>query len=102
MHHKWAKDGLVAITVNLDDLEAQTAEERLATVKKVLTNKKASMANIILDEPVEFWQEKFGLAGYPFLFVFNRQGKWTRFGDEGEINYKAVDNLVVELLKEKP
>ncbi len=102
MHRKWAKDGLAAISVNLDDLEIQTAQERLANVKKVLHNKKATIANIILDEPVEFWQKKFGLAGYPFVFVFNRQGKWTRFGDEGEVKYQDVDQLVVELLKEKP
>jgi hypothetical protein len=58
--------------------------------------------NLLLDEPAEFWQKKFGFAGPPCQFVFDRQGRWTRFSSEGEdIDPKKVDQLIEKLLAEK-
>jgi hypothetical protein len=96
MHEKLAKDGLVVVSVALDPLEDKDR------ALKFLQAKKATFTNVLLDEPLEFWQKKFEFVAPPALYVFSRQGKWTRFrSDEAEINYGAVDKLVSELLREK-
>ena len=99
MHKKYAKDGLVVITVALDDKESDPDAEK--NITSFLQKQEATMVNLWLDEPVKL-QEKFGFVAPPALFVFNRAGKWTRFtSDQAEIDYAAVDRLVVELLREK-
>jgi hypothetical protein len=100
MHHKYAKDGFTIITVALDDLgEDPKAKE---TAIKKLKDNGVTLTNLLLDEPVELWQEKLRFASTPCIYVFNRQGKWTQFkSDQKEIDHDAVEKLVVELLREK-
>jgi hypothetical protein len=96
MHEQHSKEGLVVVSVSLDELK----DKDLAL--KFLQAKKATFTNLLLDEPLKFWQEKFEFVGPPTLYVFSRQGKWTRFrSDEDQIDYAVIEKLVVELLREK-
>jgi hypothetical protein len=93
MHKKYAQGGLVAVSVSVDPLE-DDAEKR---VLKFLQSKGATFTNLLLDEPPEVWQEKLHIIAVPCIYVFNRQGKWTKFSDD--INHEEIEKLVVELLK---
>lgn len=95
MHGKYAKDGLAAVSVSLDNPADKEAVQR---VRAFLTRVKANFTNVILDEKEEVWQEKLKVAGPPVVWVFDRKGKWTRF-ESG--TYEDVEKLVVELLQEK-
>jgi hypothetical protein len=98
LHEKYGKDGLIAISVSLDFPTTKDKEN----VLKFLTKSQASFTNLLLDESQEFWQQKFGFNGPPCVFVFNREGKWTRFIDEktqpAEDVYPRVEKLVTKLL----
>ena len=96
MHEKYAKDGLVAVSVSLDDLKESGAEQ---AVLKFLKSRNASFTNLILDESQEYWQKKFNMDGPPSVFVFNREGKWKQW--VGGDPYPEVEKLVVEFLNAK-
>jgi hypothetical protein len=94
LHEKYAKDGVVAVSVSLDDAKDDAA---LDAVLKFLVKNNAGFTNLILNESQEFWQQKFKMDGPPAVFVFNREGKWTQF--VGAEHYPEVDKLVAEFLK---
>ena len=97
MRGKHAKDGLVVITVSLDE-EPQKPEVQ-EKVRKLLESKKAySFINLILDEKLEFWQEKLKFDGPPSFYIFGRDGKLIKqFKDNFE--FDEVEKLVDESLK---
>lgn len=95
LHHKYADQGLVAISVCLRTDEPTDKE----AVMKFLKAKKAEFTNVILDEPTELWQEKFHIQGIPAVFVFNREGKWSQFKYESA--YPEVEKLVAKLMGPK-
>ncbi len=105
LHQKYAKDGLVAISVSLDDPKDKNSEPAVLKFlrgekeKSPMSGKKAAFTNLILDESQEFWQKKFRIDGPPSVFVFNREGKWKQFKEAG--HYPEVEQLVVEWLKKK-
>jgi thiol-disulfide isomerase/thioredoxin len=101
LHKKHEKDGLVVVSVALDDIK-ETPEAK-DNVLKFLKAKGATFTNFLLDEPPETWQAKFRFAGPPSYFIFNRQGKWTHFKSEGvtAIDYTAMDRLILDSLKSK-
>jgi hypothetical protein len=114
MHRKYARDGLVAITLNLDPLKdldtgKDVSAEAKADALKFLQSKGATTVNLLLDEPREFYQEKFDIVGVPTVYVFDRQGRWVRFksddnslkADEQTHHYPEVEALVKKLLAEK-
>ena len=114
MHKKYAKDGLVAITVNLDPLkDPDGGKDESAAVKEralqFLQSKGATNTNLLLDEPTAVWQEKLGFVGPPTIFVFDRHGRWVRFKsddeslkvDEKTHHYPDVEALVQKLLAQK-
>jgi len=112
MHKKYAKDGLVAISVSVDPLKDDEgksieAEER-AKVLKFLKKTDATLTNLLLDEPRELWQERLRIVGVPTVFVFNRAGQWHQFkGDDNSLkkdekgHYFEVEALVTKLLAQK-
>jgi hypothetical protein len=100
MHEKYAKDGLVVISVALDDIHEEPESKDRAL--KFLKDKKATFTNLLLDEPIDFWQKKFEFVGPPTVYIFNRQGKWIRFkADEADIDHEKIEKLVVEMLRAK-
>jgi hypothetical protein len=95
MHKKYAKDGLVAISVSLDELKDKDV------ALKFLQSKEATFTNLLLNDKVD-WSEKLHFFAPPCYFVFNRQGKWVQFkAEDGEINYGDLEKRVREFLKEK-
>ncbi len=114
MHRKYAKDGLVAISVNLDPLKdpdsgKDVAAEAKANALTFLQSQTATTTNLLLDAPRELWQQKFEIVGVPTVYVFDRQGRWVRFRsddeslkvDEKTHHYPEVEALVRKLLAEK-
>jgi thiol-disulfide isomerase/thioredoxin len=96
MHKKYAKDGLVAMTVSVDE-DANNPDvqgEALKFLRKV----NAAFSNVILDEKLTFWQEKLRFDAVPCVYVFDRQGKWRQYK---EPNYAEIEKVVVELLNAK-
>ncbi len=96
LHKKYAKDGLVAVTVQVD--ENPKDREKGA---QWLRDNKVPAINITLDETFELANKKMRLDSFPTLFVFNREGKYIHFPkeNESEIDEKEVDKLVQEFLK---
>ena len=85
------------ITVSLDE-EPQKPEVQ-QKVRKLLESKKAyDFINLILDEKLEFWQEKLKFDGPPSFYIFGRDGKLIKqFKDNFE--FDEVEKLVDESLK---
>jgi hypothetical protein len=97
MQKKYIKDGLVAVSVSLDDPNEDGVKDK---VKKFLVIENATFTNLILDEKMEVWQKKLKIEGPPAIFVFDRDGKIAKKYDSGE-GYDEVEKLVAELLKKK-
>jgi hypothetical protein len=103
MHKRYGKDGLVCLSVSVDDAQdASRKEAALGFLQKV----GATFPNLLLQEETDFWQAKFKINGPPAVFVFDRQGKRAGKFDTSDpdkpFTYKDVENLVQELLREKP
>jgi hypothetical protein len=104
MQAKYASQGLVVVSVNLDNPgDADT----IPAIQQVLGKRNmAALTNVLLDEEQPFWKKKFRIAGVPCVYVFNRDGKWTQIysttlqKDDGEIRHEMLEAFVVELLKE--
>jgi hypothetical protein len=93
MHKKYAKDGLAAVSVSLDDPKDQKARQN---VLDFLRKQKATFTNLILDEKSEVWQEKLKFDGPPCVFVFDRDGKWKKFDSP---DYAEIEKYAIGLLK---
>jgi hypothetical protein len=97
LHQKYAKDGLVAMSVSVD-----TAEDR-GKALEFLRKQSATFANFWLDEKGKVWQEKLDIAGPPAVFVFDRQGKRAGKFDTDDpdkpYTYDDIEKLVRQLLK---
>jgi thiol-disulfide isomerase/thioredoxin len=97
MHQKYAADGLVAMSVALDD---PTDEKAKARVVKFLQARQATFTNILLDEKPEVWQKQLDIDGPPCVYVFARSGQLEK-KFTGEIKYGEIEELAVRLLKDK-
>ena len=93
MQRKFGKKGLVAISVSVDDVNDK---ESVDEVKKFLRDKKATIANYLLDEAPEVWQKKLNTESVPCIFVFNRTGKVEQ--KYLEAKHEEVEKLVERLL----
>jgi hypothetical protein len=100
MHKKYARDGVVVMTVSVDDVDSK--DGALAFLKKV----KATTRNYLLKEEPEFWQKKWQITAPPALFIFDRDGKRAAKFDsddsEKKYNHEEIEKSLVELLRAKP
>jgi peroxiredoxin len=100
MQRKYAKDGLVVMTVTVD------SPDRKDAALKFLRDEKATGPNFLLDEESEFWQTKWKINGPPAAFVFDREGKRARKFDSDDpdkpYDHMDVEKVVKELLGTKP
>jgi hypothetical protein len=100
MHRKFAGDGLVALSVSKDPPD----KEYFDKVQKFLTRQQATFTNFILDEPMTVWENRLHVDAFPCYMVFDRQGKWTQFKDDGKgkgPDYAGMDKLIARLLQKK-
>lgn len=99
MHRKYAKDGLVAMSVSVDEADN---EPRL---QELLNQFQATFPNYRLDEPYDVWSSKWNVSAQPVVFVFDRLGRRAaKFSpDEKNFTYNEdVEPLVKKLLSSKP
>jgi hypothetical protein len=100
MQQKFAKDGLVVMTVSVD------TPDRKEAALKFLRDTKVVGPNFLLDEETEVWQKKWKIDGPPAAFVFDRSGKRAaKFPlDDADKPYDHTDveKVVKELLAQKP
>jgi thiol-disulfide isomerase/thioredoxin len=96
LHQKYAKDGLVCISLSVDD-----ADDKERTLK-FLRAQKATMANYLIDESADVWQKQLDATVPPNAIVIGRDGKRVkRFTSEEPFTYADIEKLVKPLL-EKP
>jgi thiol-disulfide isomerase/thioredoxin len=98
LNEKYGTKGFAAVSVSTDsDPEAADTQ---AQVLKFLRSRKATFSNLLLNEKEDVWNEKLGNKGVPIVFVFNREGQWVRKYTD-DVDYAAIEKLVLELLKQK-
>jgi hypothetical protein len=102
MHRKYAKEGLVAISVCLDDPADKAV---LARALAFLKKQGATFTNVLLDEKPEFYEAKLKIDGPPCIYIFTRDNRFVLkrdgAGEDGRIDYKLFEKRIVELLAEK-
>jgi thiol-disulfide isomerase/thioredoxin len=69
VHERYAKDGVVCVSVTVDGAEKE------AVALGFLKKKKATFTNFRLDEPDEVWAKRFGTGGLPLFLVYDREGR---------------------------
>lgn len=97
LHSERAKDGVVCISVSVDDPDDK------AGALKFLTQQKAAFENYLLDESADAYQKAFEFSSVPTVLVYGRDGKLVRkFNSdkpENAFNYKDVRKLIDALVK---
>jgi cytochrome oxidase Cu insertion factor (SCO1/SenC/PrrC family) len=97
MHQELAKDGLVVISLSVDD-----ADEKAAALK-FLQDQKATFQNFILedkDRNEKAGDEKLYHSAPPIVHVFDREGEVVKTL-EGKKEAEGLEKLVKELLQKK-
>jgi hypothetical protein len=99
MHHRYAKDGVVCVSLSVD--EPGNKEKAL----KFLRQQKAVMANYLLEEEVEFWQNALKVIGPPAVLVYDREGRLAKKFESDDpdkpYNHGDVEKFVKGLLEKK-
>src|SRR5437879_3678784 len=99
MHKVHARDGLVVISVALED-DPKDAEARRRT-EKFLQKVGATFTNVLLASEAN--KPKLNIVAPPLLFVFDRDNRIAARFDPAKsgadrIDEKAVDKVVLKLL----
>lgn len=93
LHEKYAKDGLVCVSVSTDDAESKAkALEFLKEQKATFPNYRLSESNEKISKELN---EKYPTDAQPVMFVFNRKGEKVK-----QFESKAKPEEVEELLKQ--
>ena len=96
MHKDWAKDGLVVISLSVDDPDNKI--RALDFLKK----NAATFQNFLLDDTEENkdkWEKKLAHTAPPILHVFDRSGKLVKSFEFEKA--EEIDKFVQEVLKAK-
>jgi thiol-disulfide isomerase/thioredoxin len=96
LHNRYKNDGLVAVSVALDN--PADAEARARIVKFLEKQKAGGLTNLQLDEVPELWTQKLGVTGPPCVYVFNREGRIAGKWDDN-VEYGEIEKAVAELMK---
>jgi hypothetical protein len=97
MHQELAKQGLVVISLSVDDADDK------ATALRFLEQQKATFENYILEDKErneKAGDEKLYHSAPPIVHVFDREGKKVKTL-EGKKEAEGLDKLVKELLEKK-
>ena len=96
MHKKYAADGLVAISVCLDN---PNDAETLGRVNAFLQKKEAALINVIAEGDPDDWYNKLKVGSLPLVYVFDRENRRVEKLVEKDVNYEAIEAKVKQLLK---
>ena len=94
-HKKYAKDGLVCVSLNIDEPSEQEA------VIRFLKKQNATFENFLLHEPHDVWQKKLDAAMPPAVLVIGKDGKRFKNFGEQEFKYEQVEQAVKVALGKK-
>lgn len=97
MHKELAKDGLVVMTLSVDDKDGEKA------ALEFLQESKATFPNLILDDTDENkdkFEKVLAHTAVPIIHVFDRSGKKVKTFDKA-LKGDELDVLVKDLLKQK-
>ena len=106
MHKNYADKGLVVISVATDPLkdthnDPDNFKDPRPRILTFLRDQKATITNVVLDEPVEVLKGKLRIEMIPCLYVFNREGRWSQFiGDNLKTDEKKRPYQVEEYVKQ--
>ena len=95
MQKKYGKQGLATLALHVGYVE-ELNKDLKSKVAKILADKGVTAPSLILNEPDELWQKKL-TDSYPCVFVFDKDGKWTKFGEIKDLS--VIDKLAEKLLK---
>lgn len=95
LHQKYGKDGLVAISVSVDDPEDLEIRGRIL---KFLEGRKADFQNFVLDEKPELWQEKLGIDGPPCLYLFDKSNRFVKKMIADQVDFTVLEKTIRESL----
>ena len=97
MHKEYAKDGLVVISLTIDELDDE--KHALEFLKK----HEATFANYILkdtDANKDAWEKRWANIAPPIVHLYDREGKKVKTL-EGKTEVSGTEAIVKELLKAK-
>jgi hypothetical protein len=98
MHNEFAKDGLVAVSLNVMESELKSQDKVLAFLKR----QGAAFPNFILkdtEENRDAFLTKFNLEATPAILLFDRAGQRVRLADD--TSDAELERTVKELLGAK-
>jgi hypothetical protein len=98
MQEKYAKDGLVVMTVNIDD----TDDQRAGAIR-FLKAKKPGVVNWMIapDEKQADWEGKLKLEQFPSTLLYDREGKLAAHPQGDEAEGQKIEEAVKEQLSKK-
>src|SRR5438093_274023 len=111
MHDKYAKDGLVVLTVTLDDpkdVKARASVEKFLGTR-LFKGRKPPFRTLNLDANPDRLPPTLNFNGFPGAFVFNRENRYVKklplLDAEGqpleEFSEDAFEKAALEALKKK-
>ncbi len=96
IYREHAKDGVVCMSVSLDQVEQRDA------ALKFLQSKDATFPNFLIDEETG-WQDKWNIKAIPMVLVFGRDGRLARKFDRDDpdnlFTYADVEKFVDGLIR---
>jgi cytochrome c biogenesis protein CcmG/thiol:disulfide interchange protein DsbE len=96
LHQRYGKDGIVCMSVSLDEPKQKEA------VLAFLKSQKAAFPNYLLDEGEAGW-DKLDLKGIPVVMVYDRTGKqarkFTNDDPDHQFTYADVEKFVQDLIR---
>lgn len=99
LQRKYAKDGLVCMSVSVDEPDKKDA------CLTFLKARNATFPNFLMDEKPDLWQNKWDINAPPAVLVFSRDGKLARKFDntdpDKQYTYADVEKFIQELLRPK-
>ncbi len=96
LHRKYHQDGLVAMSVALDNPADRTIR---AKVDEFLQKKQAAFTNLIAEGDIDDWYNTLKIGGIPCVFVFDRENRRVKKLVGEEVDYKLIEAEVAKLLK---
>ena len=97
MQQKYGAKGLAVMSVHVENPGNKTD---LKKIQGFLQRIDLKVPNYYLDEGHDLWSAKLGAGATPLVFVFDRKGQWRRFGEDGEVDAKKLDDYVAKLVQE--
>jgi hypothetical protein len=97
MQQKHGRDGLIIVTVDMDEPTAEARKKANDFLQQV----KAQLVNVAIadGEKPDDWFKKWNTEAVPFGLVYDRQGKLAKKFEGGDFEPADIERFVLDLLK---